>query len=121
MDDVAHESAAADKPSKPKTPLKEFAQELAARRPTQAQLRKAMERIAELEREVAKTQRAATPPPASSTTKAAAYTVNEAAALLNMSVSGVYMAIRRHQLPAIRVGMKILIPKAILDRMLEIV
>jgi excisionase family DNA binding protein len=116
MDDVVRRSR---RDSKPKTP-REFAQELAARKPTKAALRKALERIAELEREVAKTQRAATPPPESSKTKAAAYTVHQAAALLNMSVSGIYMAISRKQLPAIRVGAKVLIPKAILDRMLAI-
>jgi excisionase family DNA binding protein len=118
MDELAHHSEAAHKPGNPG--LSEFVRELANRKPTKAELCKALTQIAQLERDAAKTVCAHTPAPEVNKTKAAAYTVAQAAALLNMSVNGVYMAVRRKQIPAIRIGTKILIPKTILDRLLEI-
>lgn len=50
-----------------------------------------------------------------------AYTVNEAAAMLGMSLSGVYKMISENRLPAIRLGARcIRIPKQALDRLLYI-
>ena len=47
------------------------------------------------------------------------YTVQEAAALLGVNHKGVYAAIAENQFPYIRVGRRILIPRAALDRLLE--
>ncbi len=46
------------------------------------------------------------------------YTVEEAGALLNLGRSGAYDAVRRGDLPTIRIGRRILFPKEALDRML---
>ena len=46
------------------------------------------------------------------------YTVEQAARLLGLGRSGAYEAVRRGDLPAIRVGKRLIIPKTALDRML---
>jgi len=46
------------------------------------------------------------------------YTVEEAGALLDLGRSGAYDAVRRGDLPTIRIGRRILVPKEALDRML---
>ncbi len=46
------------------------------------------------------------------------YTVEEAGALLDLGRSGAYDAVRRGDLPTIRIGRRILFPKEALDRML---
>lgn len=46
------------------------------------------------------------------------YTVDEAAALLGIGRNGAYLGVRLKQIPSIRIGKRILIPKAALDRML---
>lgn len=45
--------------------------------------------------------------------------VNESAALLGMSIHGVYDAIRRNDIPHIRIGKKYLIPKKALEQLLD--
>lgn len=45
------------------------------------------------------------------------YTVEEAGALLDLGRSGAYDAVRRGDLPTIRIGRRILVPKEALDRM----
>ena len=47
------------------------------------------------------------------------YTVEETRALLGLSRTLVYEAIRRGEIPSIRVGRRILIPRAALERLLE--
>jgi excisionase family DNA binding protein len=51
--------------------------------------------------------------------KALAFSVLETAQLLSMSVEGVYLAIRRRQILAIRIGRRILVPRLALERLLE--
>ena len=46
------------------------------------------------------------------------YTVEEAGALLGLGRSGAYDAVRRGDLPTIRIGRRILVPKEALERML---
>ena len=46
------------------------------------------------------------------------YSVDEVAALLGIGRNGAYEGVRSGQIPAIRIGKRILIPKAALDRML---
>ena len=46
------------------------------------------------------------------------YTVEEAGALLDLGRSGAYDAVRRGDLPTIRIGRRILVPKEALERML---
>ena len=46
------------------------------------------------------------------------YTVEEAGNLLGLGRSGAYEAVRRGDIPTIRIGRRILIPKVALDRML---
>ena len=46
------------------------------------------------------------------------YTVEEAGALLDLGRSGAYDAVRRGDLPTIRIGRRILVPKEALDRLL---
>jgi len=46
-------------------------------------------------------------------------TVREAAAMLRVSRGSAYQGVQRSQIPSIRVGKRILIPKAALLRMLE--
>jgi excisionase family DNA binding protein len=43
------------------------------------------------------------------------YTVEETSGLLGLSVHSTYEAIRRSEIPAIRIGRRILIPRAALD------
>ena len=47
------------------------------------------------------------------------YTPREAACLLGLSRSSLYEAIRVGVIPALRVGRRLLIPKAALERLLE--
>ena len=47
------------------------------------------------------------------------YTVEEAGALLGLGRSGAYDAVRRGDLPTIRIGRRILVPKEALERMLS--
>ena len=46
------------------------------------------------------------------------YTVEKAGALLGLGRSGAYEAVRRGDIPTIRIGRRLLIPKVALDRML---
>lgn len=46
------------------------------------------------------------------------YSVEEAGALLDLGRSGSYEAARRGQIPTIRIGRRLLVPKAALDRLL---
>jgi excisionase family DNA binding protein len=47
------------------------------------------------------------------------YSIDEVARLLNISRSHAYESVQRGQLPHIKLGARILIPRAALDRMLE--
>lgn len=47
------------------------------------------------------------------------YTVEEAALALGIGRQAAYEAARRGELPTIRIGRRILVPKAALERMLE--
>lgn len=47
------------------------------------------------------------------------YTVEEAAKLLGIGRCGAYEAARTGQMPTIKIGKRILVPKAALDRMLN--
>jgi excisionase family DNA binding protein len=47
------------------------------------------------------------------------YTAEEVAALLGINVKTVYEAIKAGQIPSIRVGARILIPRMAFDRMLD--
>ncbi|MCK4826697.1 helix-turn-helix domain-containing protein, partial [bacterium] len=47
------------------------------------------------------------------------YTCDEAALLLGISRPQIYLGIEREEIPHIRVGKRILIPRAALDKMLE--
>lgn len=47
------------------------------------------------------------------------YSVDETAALLGISRNGAYEAIRRGEIPAIKIGGRIVVPRAALDRWLE--
>jgi excisionase family DNA binding protein len=49
------------------------------------------------------------------------YSVVEAAALLGIGRNGAYEAIARGDLPAIRLGKRLVVPKATVNRMLGIV
>ena len=44
--------------------------------------------------------------------------VEEAAAMLGLSRNGAYAAVARGEIPTIRIGRKLLVPKPALDRML---
>lgn len=46
-------------------------------------------------------------------------TVDEVAAALSISRASAYQAIHAKELPSIRVGRRLLVPKAALDRLLE--
>ena len=46
------------------------------------------------------------------------YTVDEAAELLGIGRNGAYEGVRSGQIPSIRIGKRILVPKAALERML---
>ena len=45
-------------------------------------------------------------------------TVNEAAAMLRISRGSAYEAVRRNEIPTIRIGRRLLVPLAALERML---
>lgn len=47
------------------------------------------------------------------------YTVEEAAAKLGISRNSAYEGVRRGEIPGIRIGRRIVVPKAPLDRLLE--
>lgn len=47
------------------------------------------------------------------------YTVDEAGAKLGLSRNSAYEAVRRGEIPSIRIGRRILVPKAAFDRLLE--
>lgn len=49
----------------------------------------------------------------------ATYTVDEAAARLGIGRNAAYEAIKRGELPALRIGKRIIVPKAALARLLE--
>ncbi len=51
--------------------------------------------------------------------KKIAYTVVEAAKLLGIGRSQAYQAVRRGQIPALKIGHRILVPVAALERLLE--
>ena len=46
-------------------------------------------------------------------------TVRQTAKLLNLSRSSAYEAIHRGQIPSIKIGRRLLVPRAALERMLE--
>ncbi|MCE5311458.1 MAG: helix-turn-helix domain-containing protein [Acidobacteriales bacterium] len=46
------------------------------------------------------------------------YTVTEASALLGLSRNATYMAIRRNQIPSVRIGRRLVIPRQQLERTL---
>ena len=46
------------------------------------------------------------------------YTVVEAAELLSISVPSAYQAVKKQEIPVIRIGRRILVPVAALDKML---
>ena len=46
-------------------------------------------------------------------------TVGEAAAILRISRGGAYQAVKTKQLPTIRIGRRLLVPLAALERMLD--
>ena len=48
------------------------------------------------------------------------YSVPEAARLLGIGRNAAYDAVRRGEIPTIRIGKRLLVPKAALQRMLEI-
>lgn len=50
--------------------------------------------------------------------KQCTYTVDEAAELLGIGRNGAYEGVRSGQIPSIRIGKRILVPKAALERML---
>jgi excisionase family DNA binding protein len=47
------------------------------------------------------------------------HTVEEAAALLGISRNSAYEAVRRGQLPVLRIGRRLVVPRAALDRILS--
>lgn len=47
------------------------------------------------------------------------YTVDEAAALFGIGRNSAYEAVRRGEIPSIRIGKRIVVPKAALDQLLE--
>ena len=49
-----------------------------------------------------------------------AYTVEEAARLLGIGRSAAYEGVRTGQIPSIRIGRRILVPKAALEQMLDL-
>ena len=46
-------------------------------------------------------------------------TVDEAAARLGLSRNGAYEAVRRGEIPSLRIGRRVLVPRAALERMLD--
>jgi excisionase family DNA binding protein len=53
------------------------------------------------------------------TCAALTYTVDEVAKLLRLNRNGVYGGIANREIPAIRIGRRLLIPKAAIDRMMS--
>jgi excisionase family DNA binding protein len=49
----------------------------------------------------------------------ATYSVDEAAAILGINRKSAYDSIRRHELPHVKIGARILVPKAALERFLR--
>lgn len=47
------------------------------------------------------------------------YTVEEAAGLLEISLPSAYQAVKKGEIPVIRIGRRILVPVAALEKMLE--
>ena len=47
------------------------------------------------------------------------YTVEEAGTVLGLGRSGAYEAVRRGDIPTIKIGRRLLVPKAALERMLS--
>jgi excisionase family DNA binding protein len=47
------------------------------------------------------------------------YTIEQAARLLGISRNGAYDAARRGDIPTLRIGKRILVPRAALDRLLD--
>ena len=47
------------------------------------------------------------------------YTLDKAAQILGISLSGAYQAVRRGEIPTIRFGKRILVPRKALQRLLE--
>jgi excisionase family DNA binding protein len=52
-------------------------------------------------------------------TMPATITIDEAAAVLGVSRNSAYSAVARGEIPAIRIGRRLLVPKAALERLLE--
>jgi excisionase family DNA binding protein len=52
-------------------------------------------------------------------TERAAFTVGETAAQVGMCRNSIYVAIRRGDIPSIRIGKKILVPKHYIERLLK--
>jgi excisionase family DNA binding protein len=52
-------------------------------------------------------------------TERVAYTVAEAAQLLGLSTNSGYEAVKRGEIPVIRIGRRIIVPKLAFDRLLE--
>ena len=50
--------------------------------------------------------------------KTQTYTVDEAAEILGIGRNGAYEGVKSGEIPSIRIGKRILVPKAALDRML---
>lgn len=48
------------------------------------------------------------------------YSVEEAAGLLDLCRNAAYEAVRRGDIPSIRIGRRIVVPKAALDRLLQV-
>jgi len=46
-------------------------------------------------------------------------TVDEAATRLGLSRNGAYEAVRRGEIPSLRIGRRVLVPRAALERMLD--
>lgn len=55
----------------------------------------------------------------SNKTRRRTYNVSEAAKLAGIGINQMYDACRRHEVPSIRIGNRVLIPSAAFDRMLE--
>ena len=58
-------------------------------------------------------------PPGTENQTRATYAIREAARILGLGKNQVYAAARNGELPSIRIGGRILIPRAALERMLE--
>ena len=46
------------------------------------------------------------------------YTAKEAAALLGLNIKSIYDALKRNEIPSIKIGNRVLIPRAAFDRLL---